>query len=56
MNLYGMPYIICWNASGMIGHVIVANDLYSKVRITLGVIETEEGIKQSSGKPHLRIQ
>jgi len=54
MNLYGMPYVICWNASGLIGPFIVANDIYSKVRITVGVIE-EEAIKQSSGKPHPQI-
>ena len=49
-----MPYVACWNASELNGPVFVANDIYSKLRITVGVTE-EETSKQSSGKPHLQI-
>jgi hypothetical protein len=45
---------MCWNASGLIGAAFVANDIYSKVRITVGVIE-EDTNKQSSGKPHPQL-
>ena len=39
-----MPYVMCWNASGLIGPVIVANDIYGKVRIPVGVFEEEEEV------------
>ena len=35
---------MCWNWSGLIGPVIVANDIYGKVRITVGVFEEEEEV------------
>jgi hypothetical protein len=35
---------MCWNAFGLIGPAFVANDIYSKVRVTVGVI-TEDTIK-----------
>jgi hypothetical protein len=45
---------MCWNASWLIGTPFVANDIYSKVRLTVGVIE-EDTNKQPSGKPHPQI-